>query len=130
MLCFDERPETDLCFTHFQNFWVPELAEEERRFRDTALSKPLSGYCVCTLLARSDAFRKFGRFADDGSRTPQNTIWFLRASDQGAIINTVPEILAHRRLHSTNMSRQNALTGLFPILKAWRDVQSNRIRKG
>jgi glycosyltransferase involved in cell wall biosynthesis len=129
MTRFEERPEIDLCFTHFQNFWVQELAEEEKLFRDTALSRPFSGYWISTLLARSDAFTRFGRFLDDGSQTPQNMIWFLHASEQGAIIDTVPEILMHRRLHAKNMSRHNKLNHFFPILKAWRDHQSHRARK-
>jgi glycosyltransferase involved in cell wall biosynthesis len=29
----EHRPEIDLSFTSFENFWIPELAEEELRFR-------------------------------------------------------------------------------------------------
>jgi glycosyltransferase involved in cell wall biosynthesis len=123
MARFQERPEIDLCFTRFQNFWVPELAEEEERYKQHPLSQPFGGYTICTLLARSIAFERFGIFTDDGSRTPQNMIWFLHASEQGAAIEVLPEVLMYRRLHSNNRSRQLGLDVYFPILKSWRDYQ-------
>ena len=123
MARFRERAELDLSFTCFQNFWVPELAQEEERYRQHSLSKPLCGYSICTLLARSTAFERFGRFTDDGSRTPQNMIWFLHASEQGAAIEVLSEVLMYRRFHSNNRSRQVGLDLFFPILKEWRDYQ-------
>ena len=123
MTRLQERPEIDLCFTHFQNFWVPELAEERERYQQHPLSRPLSAYTICTLLARSTAFERFGIFTDDGSRTPQNMIWFLHASEQGATIEILPDVLMYRRLHSNNRSRQHGLDLYFPILKSWRDYQ-------
>jgi glycosyltransferase involved in cell wall biosynthesis len=123
MARFRERPGLDLCFTHFQNFWVPELAEEERRYRGHRLSEPLAAYGICTLLARRDAFERFGNFPEDGSRNPQNMIWFLHAAEHGAAIEILPDVLAYRRLHPNNLSRRNGLDSFFPILKAWRDYQ-------
>jgi glycosyltransferase involved in cell wall biosynthesis len=123
MARFQERPELDICFTRFQNFWVPELAEEKERYQQHPLSRPLSGYTICTLLCRSTAFERFGIFTDDGSRTPQNMIWFLRASELGATIEVLPEVLMYRRLHSNNRSRQHGLDLFFPILRSWRDYQ-------
>src|SRR5262249_3984793 len=46
-----ERPAIDLCFTAFQNFWMPELAGEAQRYKGHPLSQPLSAYCICTLCA-------------------------------------------------------------------------------
>jgi len=125
---FDERPELDLCFTCFQNFWVPELAEEERRYRRSSLSRPQSGWSTSTLLARRSVFDRFGNFVDDGSQTPgsESTIWFLRAVEGGAVIETLPDILMYRRFHTANVSRNDPLKSFFPILKEWRDYQRRR----
>ena len=37
---FRTRAELEFCVTHVQNFWIPDLAEEEKRFRDHRISKP------------------------------------------------------------------------------------------
>jgi len=37
---FQNRPELDLCLTHMQNFWSPELRTEAERFRDQPLAQP------------------------------------------------------------------------------------------
>ncbi len=126
MARFQERPELDLSFTQFQHFWTPELGAEETHYRGHPLSQPVSAYGIITLLARRQAFERFGRFVEDGSRTPQNIIWFLHATEHGATIEVLPEVLVYRRLHPNNLSRQNGLTTFFPILKAWRDYQRRR----
>jgi glycosyltransferase involved in cell wall biosynthesis len=129
---FQERPDLDLCFTRFQNFWIPELAEEARHHQARAFSLPSSAYSICTLLARRAAFRRFGRFVDDGRRGPQNLIWLFHAAEQGARIAMLPDLLMYRRLHRDNLSRKRAtahdLDTFLPILKAWRDYQ-RRVRE-
>ena len=125
---FHERLEIDLCFTCFQNFWIPELAEEERRYRGSSLSQPQSAWSTSTLLARRGVFEKFGNFVDDGSQIPgsESMIWFLRAAEHGAVIEVLPEVLMYRRMHCANVSRKNPIESFFPILKEWRDHQQRR----
>ena len=55
---FKARPELDLCITHVQNFWIPELKEEAKRFRNHRFSQPLPGYVFQTLLAPRVVFDK------------------------------------------------------------------------
>jgi glycosyltransferase involved in cell wall biosynthesis len=123
---FNERPELDLGFTRFQNFWAPELAEKIKRRPDSSVYEPKTAYWISALLVRRNAFERFGLFVDDGSRQPQNMIWFLHAIEQGAVVDVVPEVLLHRRLHSESISWQKGLDIFFPILKAWRDHQRRR----
>ena len=125
---FRERPEIALCFTWFRNFWVPEFAEEEKRYEGSPLSQSQSGWSTSTLLARAAVFEKFGDFLDNGALTPgsESMIWFLRAQDGGAITEVLPEVLMYRRLHRTNVSRNNSLDPFFSILKEWRDYQRRR----
>lgn len=126
---FHERPEINLCFTQFQHFWVPELAEEEKRYQDHPLSQPLSAYLISSLLVRRSVFETFGPFKDDGKRGPVNLVWFLNASKQGAIIEVLPNVLTHRRLHGNNETKEHMRRGnffelvLLPIVKGWLDCK-------
>jgi glycosyltransferase involved in cell wall biosynthesis len=123
-----ERPDIDLCFTCFQNFWVPELADEERRYHRQPLSQAQSAWSISTFLSHRSAFSKFGTFIDDDSWPAGGTsmLWYLRAAERGAVIEVLPEVLMYRRFHSANLSRTNVVESLFPILKAWRDYQRRR----
>jgi glycosyltransferase involved in cell wall biosynthesis len=107
MARFQARPELDYCVAHVQNFWIPELIEEERRFRDHRISKPLPGYSTGTLLARHALFESVGPF-DVTIRHADDTDWFLRASEHGVAMELLPDVLLYRRLHQTNLSRLRA----------------------
>jgi glycosyltransferase involved in cell wall biosynthesis len=122
---FQENPHLDLCFTSFQNFWIPELAAEEQRYRGSPLAQPQSAWSTSTVLARRAVFARFGNFIHDGSLAAgsESMIWFLRAQEEGALIAVLPEVLMYRRMHTANCSRTNPLETFFPILKEWRDYQ-------
>lgn len=105
--CFEARPELEMCVTHAQNFWTPELHEEEVRFRDHRLAKPLPCYLTQALLARWTVFDKLGRFKAD-FRHVHDSEWFFRASERGVITELLPDVLVYRRLHQTNRSRRLA----------------------
>jgi glycogen(starch) synthase len=120
-----ERPEIDLCFTSFQNFWMPELADEELRYQGHPLSSPQSAWSICTLLARRAVFERFGQFPE-GARQLENMPWFLRAGRQGAVIEVLPDRLMYRRVHRGSLSRKGAsqfFDNFLPVLKEWRDFR-------
>jgi len=104
MACFQARPDLELCITHVQNFWIPELAVEAEKYRDHRLSKPTPGFSVATLLAKRSAFDRIGRF-DRTLKHADKTEWFLRARTNGAAIELLPDVLLYRRIHQTNVSR-------------------------
>jgi len=122
---FEEKPEIDLCFTSFQNFWIPEMAAEAQRYQGSPLAQPQAAWSTSTVLARRSLFARFGKFVDDGSLTAgsESMIWFLHAREKGAVIEVLPEVLMYRRLHTSNCSRTNLFEAFFPILKEWRDFQ-------
>ncbi len=107
MVRFREGPQLDVCVTHVENFWVPELREEAERFRDHRISKPLPGYVPQTLLARRGIFETVGYF-NVTLRHADSTDWFLRAAEHGAIMEILPDALVYRRIHSSNLSRRMA----------------------
>jgi glycosyltransferase involved in cell wall biosynthesis len=129
MARFQEPAPIDLCFTQYKNFWVHELAEEESKYRGQMLSQPQSAWSISTLLARLAAFERFGKFSTAGKWPPEseNTIWFLHAAEQGALIEVMPEVLMSRRFHPSNQSRKKTVETFLPILKEWRDYQRRRL---
>jgi glycosyltransferase involved in cell wall biosynthesis len=118
------RPAMDLCFTHYENFWMPELADEQHRYQGNAMAQTQSAWSISTLVARRAAFDRFGNF-HDGIRWIENMTWFLRACGQGAVIEVLPEILMYRRFNPESFTRDRArlINNFFPILKEWRDHQ-------
>jgi glycosyltransferase involved in cell wall biosynthesis len=104
---FQTRPNLDLCVTYVKNFWIPELKEEAERFRNHRISQPLPGYVPQALLARRALFETVGSF-NVALRHADATDWLLRAVDQGAVIELLPDVLVYRRIHQTNLSRRMA----------------------
>lgn len=125
MARFDARPELDVCVAHVQNFWIPELREEEERLRDNRVSKPLPGYSTVTLLARRSLFEAVGPF-NAALRHGDSTDWFLRAAEHGAVIELLPDVLSYRRLHQTNRSRLLASNSRDEFLKIVKAVIDRR----
>jgi glycosyltransferase involved in cell wall biosynthesis len=107
MARFQARPELDLCVTHVQNFWIPELQAEAARLRDHRLMQSLPGYVTATLLACRTLFERIGQFNPTLGHG-DDTDWFLRAAEHGAVIELLAEVLVYRRLHKTNLSRREA----------------------
>jgi glycosyltransferase involved in cell wall biosynthesis len=125
MARFDARPELDLCVTHVQNFWIPELRDEQERLRDHRVSQPLPGYVTETLLARRAVFERVGQF-NSALAHGDSTDWFLRAAEHGAVIELLPDVLSYRRLHQTNRSRLLAFNSRDEYLKIVKAVLDRR----
>jgi hypothetical protein len=116
MTRFRERPELDLCVTHCQVFWIPELHEEEARFRSHRLAQPLPGYVTQTLLARRSLFDTVGDF-DTSRKVGDPADWFLRAAEQGAVMEVLPDVLVYRRFHENNFSVESNTRRMKPSMQ-------------
>lgn len=124
------QPSIDLCFTAYDNFWIPELAEEAEQYRERKLSHTSTGWSLSTLLTRLSAFDRFGRFAESETENYHNLLWALGAAAQGAVVDMLPEVLMHRRLHHSNVSRNWSIDGKFvDLVKAWRDYRKGAPRE-
>jgi glycosyltransferase involved in cell wall biosynthesis len=104
---FQARPDLDICVTHVQNFWIPQLQEEAERSRNDRISQPLPGYVPQTLLARHALFETVGHF-NIALRHADSTDWFLRVIEHGGVIDLLPDVLVYRRIHQSNLSRRMA----------------------
>lgn len=119
MARFEARPELDLCVTHLQNFWIPELEEEKTRFQNHRLAEVLPGFAMQTLVARRAFFEKVGGF-NAAFKMGEDIEWFLRAAEQGAVMELLPDLLVRRRLHENNLSMHPGTRmqkGLLEIVK-------------
>ncbi|MGH7719384.1 MAG: glycosyltransferase family A protein [Gemmatimonadaceae bacterium] len=101
---FQVRPELDGCLCHAKLFWIDELREEGARYESHPRAQP-PGYGSTTLMARRELFRKIGDF-DPKLRFGDLIDWFLRVQRHGALFEMLPDVLAYRRMHHTNLSRQ------------------------
>ena len=103
MARFEARPELDLCVTHLQRFWIPQLEKEQRRFQDHRFAEVLPGYVTQTLLARRTLFNSVGHF-NTSRRVGDPLDWFLRAGEQGAVMELLADLLVYQRMHENNLS--------------------------
>jgi glycosyltransferase involved in cell wall biosynthesis len=122
---FGARPELDYCVTHVQNFWVPELKEEEEQFRGHARSRPIAGYVTGTVLAPLALFRTVGGFNRELPHA-DGTDWFLRADTNGAVKELLPEVLLFRRMHPGNWSRTGASASRAEYLRVLKATLDRR----
>ena len=101
---FAERPELDCCVTHARLFWTDALRAEEALFRAQGrIEQP--GLAGTTMIARRRAFAAIGGF-DTAQKHVATVTWFARARDAGLAVETLPDVLALRRMHEGNLSRQ------------------------
>jgi len=73
-----------------------------------------------TLLARSTAFERVGRF-DPARKHADSTDWFLRARKAGVSGILLSEVLMYRRMHRESLSRtlaENSRDEFLTMLKA------------
>lgn len=111
---FARRPDLAYCVTRIRNFLSPEF-EPQRSTLDEKLFADAPGYVVTTLMARRSLFVEIGGF-DERLRHANKTAWFLRARAQAVAGEEIPEVLAERRLHASNLSQKAARSSLDEYL--------------
>ena len=128
MARFQARSELGYCVAHVQNFWIPELEEEAEKFRDHRIAKALPSYVTATLVARRSVFDAMGQF-DPALGHGDSTEWFLRAAEDGTVMELLPDVLLYRCLHQANRSRLLASQSrerFLEILKARLDCRRDQ----
>ena len=113
---FEARPELDLCVTHLQRFWIPELETERKRFQDHRFAEVLPGYITQTLLARRNVFESVGKF-NTSRRVGDPMDWFLRAAEQGVVMELLPDLLVYQRMHESNFSVDPGTRAMKPHMQ-------------
>jgi glycosyltransferase involved in cell wall biosynthesis len=91
------------CFTMVKQFISPELSEEQKN--KCFINKEIQiGHSKITILAHKTVFRKFGLF-DEKLKTNEFIEWFTRASRMGFKYETIPDVLAFRRIKPNSLSQ-------------------------
>ena len=103
MNCFRNQPSLDLVFGHIQNFFSPELTDEDRQ-RVRAPLDPLPGLLQGAMLATRKAFDQVGPFCEERN-LGDFLDWYGRAMVLGLKTQMLPETVLRRRIHATNYSR-------------------------
>lgn len=102
---FRARPELEFCDAYHRNFWSPEIAEAERwpqaRMRYTHGENPRAS-SIITWLMRRELFVRIGGF--DGRTFGEDADWLERMCAADTPRETVPQVLARRRLHGRNLT--------------------------
>jgi len=101
--CFQSDPELDLVFGHIQNFFTPEMTEEERR-RVAAPMHALPGLLQGAMLARRTSFDRVGPFSEERDMGDYLD-WHGRAMVLELRIHMQAVTVLRRRIHATNFTR-------------------------
>ena len=97
---FAESPDVDILHGHAQQFVDADLTPEEKAqlfCPPEPMPAPVSG----TMLLKKSVFERVGVFRED-LLVGIDIEWHLRAKSMGLRIETLPDILLHRRIHPTN----------------------------
>ncbi len=100
-----DQPSTDLIFTHLQCFVSPDL-EPEAKTRLYCPPSPVVGHNATTMMARHSVFQTVGNF-NECLTAGEFVEWLIRAQDASLKSLTLPDVLAKRRLHKTNVGLTN-----------------------
>ena len=99
---FRIRPELEFCAALTENFWSPELREDERNHE--SIMREAWPRHLSTWLFRTSLFRRIGGF-DENMPLSQDVDWLVRVTIGKAVCETVPLVLSRRRLHRLNNTR-------------------------
>lgn len=123
---FDRNPQLDMVFGGIEQFISPELTEEERS-KIEFQSGPMIGRHKSTWMIKRDSFYKVGPFTESFV-LEEFMDWYMRAKDMGLTEVVVVQVMAKRRIHTTNISRvKKDLRTEFPkLLKSALDRRRQR----
>ena len=130
MARFESRAELEFCVGHIQNFWMPEVADEEAQLGDHPKTQALPAYISGSLLAKRTTFENVGSFSSELDHG-DSLDWFLRAREKGVVGELIADVLVDRRMHTGNISRlrqQKSRNEFLTILKRSLDKRRSQER--
>jgi len=116
---FEACPDLVLVTAHSQNFWEPELKDEELALQQSPAAKPQVG-ASGTAMVRRSLFDRVGYFDAENTHRDYHD-WLFRLREQGAAVEIMTDVLLFRRMHDHNLSRDRTTTdhdNMFRALKA------------
>ena len=95
-----EARELDLVSCYMKQFVSPDLTKEER-VSVLIPQDDSQGFLPTTIVVKRSSFKRVGLF-DVKWTVGEFVDWHLRAREIGLISRTIPQVLAKRRIHTTN----------------------------
>ena len=92
-----------ICTCMIENFWEPEVADEEALLRGTEHDGPRLS-TLQGILVRRDAFDRVGGLTAEKSHFDEIDL-LMRAKTEDIAVTHVDRVLVRRRIHSDNLSR-------------------------
>jgi glycosyltransferase involved in cell wall biosynthesis len=106
---FEAAPHLALIDGYAQNFWSPEIPTDQRELAGweslTHSDIPWPEF-IATWLFRREVWERVGEF-DEGRRFAEDSDWRDRVGFSGMPLETMQVVLARRRLHRNNLTRNN-----------------------
>jgi glycosyltransferase involved in cell wall biosynthesis len=134
MAAFSQDSEIDIVFGHVEQFYSPELNEEQKG-KIVGAGEILPGRFPGTMLVKTVSFLRAGLFPTQW-RFGEFLDWYARAMDCQLRSLMLPDVVAKRRLHTTNMgitmseSRIDYVRVLKAALDRRRQPESEEARQG
>jgi glycosyltransferase involved in cell wall biosynthesis len=100
-----ERPSVKAVFAFMESFISPDLGQSDRN-RLALPPAPQPAWSAGTMLARRPALSAVGPFPTH-VQIGEFMDWLLRAREIGLEMAMLPEVMMRRRIHRTNMGRED-----------------------
>lgn len=104
MAAFDADPSLDIVSGHLEHFHSPELDEAVKQ--KIYCPPGLMPASLAGALIRREFFERVGDF-EINWRVGEGIGWLMRATEAGARMLTLPDLVIRRRLHETNQTARN-----------------------
>jgi glycosyltransferase involved in cell wall biosynthesis len=129
LACFRERPELVGCAAHVQNFLSEDHAHEAPAAGDAPTPEQKVVTLGSTFVARRSLFEAVGMLNPQyRHRDLQDLI--VRADDRGFVTAILPEVLAQRRIHATNLSHNRSGADQLELIAITRARHARRRAAG
>jgi glycosyltransferase involved in cell wall biosynthesis len=93
------RSDIDMVFGH-----CVEFTNSSSDGHWIARTEPFPAHSACAMLARRACFDRIGGFSESG-KVGEFIDWYSRARDSGAAEAMLADVVFHRRVHGSNMTR-------------------------
>jgi glycosyltransferase involved in cell wall biosynthesis len=128
MARFNERPELVGCATHVQNFLSDDAGDVTTTHEHSVMQQTVVTLGT-TLMVRRSLFDAVGTLNPQyWHRDLQDLL--VRAEDRGFEIEILPDVLAQRRIHSTNMSNSRSGADHLELISITRARHARRRAAG
>lgn len=127
---FRDRPGLDMCLTRVKPFMTRISPEIQRDILEEDPVIVITPYMTSSTLVGRSLVDRVGPFNLD-LRLGEDTDWFLRVSNSGGVIEIVPQVLAYKRFHDSNLTGDSNIVSQDELLgRVKKSLDERRTRIG